>query len=279
MKKVTLFLIFLFFISFVFSQGKKEEGNTQKKPQLTKRQREELALLQQIKLVENDPAKKAPLLEQFLKEFPDSQFVGWAHFQAVFAYQKLNKFKDMEKHALIFMKMYPQEPSIPTLLTYGYTEKGMYEKALKLGEKTLKLIKSLKKPQNIPQSRWDKNVNSLMSILFSSLGEVYFSLAEKKKDKTKFKESENYFLKALKLNPKDDITNYRLGLLYYLKKEMDKAKIYLSNAVVLSGKISERAKKTLMEILNGEKKENMLKEILEKARKRMGISVGEGKVS
>lgn len=279
MKKTIFILIFLLSMTLLFSQNKTDKEKKGNKPQLTQRQLEELALLQKIKLVQNDPQKKTPLLEEFCKKFPDSQFIGWAHFQAVFAYQKLNKFKDMERHALIFMKMYPQEPSIPTLLTYGYTENGMYDKALKLGEKTLKLINSLKKPQNIPQSKWDRNANNLKSILYSSLGEVNFYLAEKKKEKKKYKDSENYFLKALELNPKDDITNYRLGLLYYLEKKNDKAKIYLSNAAVLNGQIAVRAKKTLMEILKMEKKENSLQKILNRAKKRMGISVENGRIS
>ena len=279
MKKIAFILMLLFTFTFLFSQGKGDVKNSDKKPQLTEREREELALLQQIKLVQNDPQKKAPLLEEFCKKFPDSQFIGWAHFQAVFTYQRLNKFSDMERHALIFMKMYPNEPSIPTLLTYGYAEKGKYEKALKLGEKTLKLIDSLKRPQNMPQSKWDGKVNNLKSILYSSLGEVDFSLGEKGKDKKKFKDSEKYFLKALKLNPKDDITNYRLGMLYYIENKNDKAKIYLSNAAVLNGQISNKAKETLIEILKSQKKEKDLNKILDDAKRRMGIVFEKGRIS
>jgi len=275
-KKLFFFLFFISIFIFAFSQN---NGGKKEKPQLTERQKEELALLQKIKLVEGDPAKKVPLLEEFCKKFSDSQFIGWAHYQAIFAYQRLNRFKDMERHALIFMKMYPQEPSIPTLLTYGYTENGEYKKALNLGERTLKLLNSLKRPQNVPESKWNKNVNNLKAILFSSLGEVYFYLSEKNKDKKKLKDSENYFLKALKLNPRDDITNYRLGELYYLDGKLKKAEKYLSNGAVLGGKISENSKKSLIEVLKKENREKYLDRVLEEARKRMGVQVGEGKIS
>jgi tetratricopeptide (TPR) repeat protein len=287
MKKTGYVMLFLLLVGGALALAQETNPNQQEQ-QLTAEQQalqEERALFQemQAKMQSGDQQGYVTLAEQFIEKYPNSQNLVYVRYFTLLAYQSLNNPKKMLEHGLEAEKMIPNNPVITAALAYAYAAEKQDVEAETYANRAITEINALVKPEQMPQEQFDGQINQLKCAIHSTLGDVHLMRAvqsdedEKKHDEELVK-SVSEFETALKSNPRDDISYYRMGVALGLQEKIDESLTSLAKAVVLNGSVSDQAKNEMELIIKNLTEANALEDrsiekFLEKATADLGIQL------
>ncbi|HXA82217.1 MAG TPA: hypothetical protein VNY56_03865 [Methylomirabilota bacterium] len=122
---------------------------------------------------QKDPSKRAALLVRFANLYPDSPNAGQAFAAAAVAYQQAQNRPKMLETANSTLAKDPNNIGILLLLADDYSEKGeQLDKAEANAKKAASLCDTAKKPDNVNDADWQKQMNLQKGLAFSALGQI-----------------------------------------------------------------------------------------------------------
>ncbi|MBI3939194.1 MAG: hypothetical protein HY315_00030 [Acidobacteria bacterium] len=243
----------------------------------------------------NDPQQRAQLCEKYLQDFPDSGLTPYLHQIAATTYQQLNNFEKLSEHGEATLKELPDNPVILTILTNAYAERGKPDLALERADKALPAISALQPPAGMDVALFNKEKNNLLATVYSSRGVAFLGKAtdaraqkeaepkpegesggeEKKEDPDpNLEAATGEFNKALELNPKDDYSYFRLGIIFTLKNDAENAIDAYAKAVAVGGSVAGMAKENLEKVYKLTHKDSLdgLDQRIDKAKESLNAS-------
>ncbi|MBI1747047.1 MAG: hypothetical protein HYR55_10725 [Acidobacteria bacterium] len=228
-----------------------------------------------------DPKAKAEAVEEFLKKYPNSSLAGYAHREALSAYQQLNKAEKIIEHGELVLKQSPTDVQVLSLMAYVYSErpsmdKSFREKALQSAQKAIDQLGSMVKPAAVTDADWERAKKQLLTMNYSTEGLVFLNYGMDTKDKEEknkhLTKSVDWLQKALELNKADDLSWYRLGLAYIEQNKGEDAVKSLAKAVAINGPVKSFAQTTLEDIYKKLHKNSTegLADVIKKATEELG---------
>lgn len=171
---------------------------------------------------QKDTTKKAVLLARFANLFPDSPNAGQALGAAALTYQQAQNRPKMLETANSALAKDPDNLGMLLLLADDYSEKGeQLDKAEAYAKKAAALCDTAKKPENVTDADWQKQINLQKGLAFSALGQINLQ----KKLNAAAAESLTKAAPLLKSNAAVYARNqYRLGFAYLNLKNTAGAK-------------------------------------------------------
>jgi len=208
----------------------------------------EEAAAQKAFLAEQNPDASVQLVEDFLLQYPESEFRESAYQTAMQAYQAKNDLAHLLTYGELTLARNPANLTALLLLSTALaemTDRNDSERQEKLEEgdqyarQALELIARLHKPPGFPDELWDELRHESESAAHASRGLI--ALIREDLPKAELELSEAV---ALAMNP-DRVLLYRLGLCYSFQKKYAQALEVLDRATALGGiKIAAGAGKT-----------------------------------
>ena len=135
-----------------------------------------------------DPTAGAPLIEEFLKKYPDSKRAALLHYGAVAVYQQLNNYDKLIEHGEKFLETSPSNITVLSTLGLAYASHGEVDKCVEKASKAINLLDSLAKPASVTdEARWTNQRNQLFAMNYASLGMssyTTYELERKKENET-----------------------------------------------------------------------------------------------
>ena len=218
-----------------------------------------------------DPAQRAQLTEKYIQDFPNSGLTPYVHQIAATTYQQMNNFEKLAEHGEATLQELPDSPVILTLLANGYAERGKPDIALERSDKALASINALQVPAQMDPEQFKKEKDNLLATVYSSMGVAYLAKATDERAKKaaepktdppagesgeKPKDAPDPNLeaaivnlnKAIDLNPKDDYSYFRLGIVFTLKNDAENAIDAYAKAVAVGGAVTDNAKENLEKV-------------------------------
>ena len=241
-----------------------------------------------------DPQQRTQLCEKYLQDFPDSGLTPMVHQIAATTYQQLNNFDKLAEHGEATLVELPDNPVVLTMLVSGYAERAKPDLALERAEKAVTVINNFQAPAGMDPAQLASAKKDLLATVYGSMGAAYLTkgseehskrppadpnapAGEKKEEADPNLESAiTYLNKALELSPKDDYSYYRLGIVYTLKNDADKAIDAYAKAVAISGAVAPMAKENLEKVYKITHKDSLdgLNEQIQKAKDALGSQGG-----
>jgi tetratricopeptide (TPR) repeat protein len=122
---------------------------------------------------QKDPTKKAEYLQRFAKAYPDSSNSELALTMAAFSYQQAQNRPKMLELANGVLAKDPDNVGMLLLLADDYSEKNeQLDKAEAYAKKAAALCDTAKKPANVSDEDWQKQVSLQKGLALSALGQV-----------------------------------------------------------------------------------------------------------
>jgi len=181
----------------------------------------------------NDPAKRALLLQRFAGMFPDSPNTEQALSMSAFSYQAAQNRPKMLEVANGLLAKNPENIAMLVLLADDYSEKNeQLEKAEAYAKKAVALCDTAKKPANVGDADWQKQITLQKGLALSALGQVDIE----KKDNLSAVKNLTAAAPLLKANANPYGRNqYRLGYAYLNLKKIPEARQALGDAASVDG--------------------------------------------
>jgi tetratricopeptide (TPR) repeat protein len=180
---------------------------------------------------QKDPAAEAGLLVRYGKAFPDSPSALRALDNAALIYQQTQNRAKMQEVANGVLQKDPENLGMLLLLADDYSEKGdNLDKAEAYAKKAASLCDTAKKPDNVNDADWQKQVTLQKGLALSALGQIGLQ----KKDNAGAVDNLTKAAPLLKDNNAMYARNqYRLGFAYLnLKKAADARQAFTRAASV-----------------------------------------------
>jgi len=196
-----------------------------------------------------DNAARAALLERYVAAYPDSSYTEGARDQIPIAYQQAQNAPKMLETAQKALDADPNDVSMLILLAdYWCDDRQQLDKAGADAQKALDILQQAKKPDNVSDDDWQKQVSLEKGIAYTSLGEVDVNKGRNaaaidafKQAKPLLKGNDYYYGENL----------YRLGFTLAKMQRIPEARVVLSEAVTVNSPYKARAKETLDKISGG----------------------------
>lgn len=120
-----------------------------------------------------DPAARAALFERFVAAFPDSSYATSVREQTAVAYQQAHNQAKMLATAQSLLTSDPDNISMLLLLADTWcNDPQQVDKAAADAQKALDLLAQAKKPDNVSDDQWQKQISLQKGLAYSSLGEA-----------------------------------------------------------------------------------------------------------
>lgn len=169
------------------------------------------------------PAKRAELLTNFARIFPDSPYANQALGVAATSYQQAQNIPKMLEVANGLLAKDANNIGMLLLLSDYYSEKGeQLDKAETSAKKAITLLGSAQKPEGVTDEQWQQQVSLQKGLALSALGQVNIE----KKDNAQA--VENFEAAAPLLKPNEGSygrNQYRLGFALLNLKRNAEAKV------------------------------------------------------
>jgi hypothetical protein len=193
----------------------------------------------------NMPAR-IQLLERYAKAFPDSQYTLGVREQTAIAYQQAQNTPKMIETAQNILTKDPDNISMLLLLADNWSENGQQlDKAAVDAKKALVLLGTAKKPDNVTDDQWQKQISIQKGLAYSALGQVYVNNNQNAQAVDAFKQASP----LLKSDPFSYGRNlYRLGFTLAKMQRTPEARIVLTEAVSVNSPYKAKAQETLNKI-------------------------------
>jgi tetratricopeptide (TPR) repeat protein len=196
----------------------------------------------------SNAAARAALLERYAATFPDSTYTVSAREQTAIAYQQAQNAPKMLAAAQSLLTSNPDDISMLILLADTWcNDTAHLDKAAAYAQHTLDLLAQAKKPDNVDDDQWQKQIALQKGLAYSSLGEVNVN-----KGGTRTAQAIDQFKQASPLLKSDTFSyaqnQYRLGFTLAKLQRIPEARVVLTEVVGLDSPYKSRALDTLNKI-------------------------------
>jgi tetratricopeptide (TPR) repeat protein len=196
----------------------------------------------------SNAAARAALLERYAATFPDSTYTVSAREQTAIAYQQAQNAPKMLAAAQSLLASNPDDISMLILLADTWcNDTAHLDKAAANAQHALDLLAQAKKPDNVDDAQWQKQVALQKGLAYSSLGEVNVN-----KGGTRTAQAIDQFKQASPLLKSDTFSyaqnQYRLGFTLAKMQRIPEARVVLTEVVGLDSPYKSRALDTLNKI-------------------------------
>jgi tetratricopeptide (TPR) repeat protein len=193
-----------------------------------------------------DPAARAALFERYVAAFPDSTYTTTVREQTAVAYQQAQNQAKMLAAAQSVLDSDPKDISMLLLLADNWcNDPHQLDKAAADAQKALDLLAQAKKPDNVADDQWQKQLSLQKGLAYSSLGEVYVN-------KNRNPQAVDAFKQAAPLLKSDNFSyaqnQYRLGFTLAKMQRIPEARSVLTEVISLNTPYKQRALDTLNKI-------------------------------
>jgi len=193
-----------------------------------------------------DAAARAALLEGYAATFPDSTYTVSAREQTAIAYQQAQNSPKMLAAAQSLLASNPDDISMLILLADTWcNDTAHLDKAATYAQHALDLLAQAKKPDNVDDAQWQKQVALQKGLAYSSLGEVNVN-------KNRNPQAIDAFKQAAPLLKSDTFSyaqnQYRLGFTLAKMQRIPEARVVLTEVIGLNSPYKSRAMDTLNKI-------------------------------
>jgi tetratricopeptide (TPR) repeat protein len=193
-----------------------------------------------------DMPGRIQLLERYAKAFPDSQYTLGVREQTAIAYQQAQNSPKMIETAQSILAKDPENISMLLLLADNWSENGQQlDKAAVYAKKALVLLGQAKKPDNVADDQWQKQVSIQKGLAYSALGQVYVNNNQNAQAVDAFKQA-SPLLKSDSFSYGRNL--YRLGFTLAKMQRTPEARIVLTEAVSVNSPYKAKAQETLNKI-------------------------------
>jgi hypothetical protein len=193
-----------------------------------------------------DMPVRIQLLERYAKAFPDSQYTLAVREQTAIAYQQAQNTPKMIETAQSILAKDPDNISMLLLLADNWSENGQQlDKAAVDAKKALVLLGQAKKPDNVADDQWQKQVSIQKGLAYSALGQVYVNNNQNTQAVDAFKQA-SPLLKSDSFSYGRNL--YRLGFTLAKMQRTPEARIVLTEAVSVNSPYKAKAQETLNKI-------------------------------
>jgi tetratricopeptide (TPR) repeat protein len=198
---------------------------------------EEAAQFERLQ-AERNPDEKIRLIEDFLLQYPNSQFKEFAFQSAAEAYQAKNDYDRVITYGELALSENPGNLSALLMLAAAISEttgRGEPDTEERLGEaegygrRAIELLGSLRRPPGTNEEAWNRTKAEASSAAHAALGLIALIREDFARAELELREAVN-----LTANP-DAILLYRLGLSHSFLREYDPAIEALDRASALGG--------------------------------------------
>jgi hypothetical protein len=194
----------------------------------------------------SDLAARTALLERYAKAFPDSPYTLGVREQTAIAYQQAQNTAKMTDTAQEILSKDPNNISMLLLLADNWSENGQQlDKAAADAKKALELLAQAKKPENLTDDQWQKQVSIQKGLAYSVLGQVFVNNNQNAQAVDAFKQA-SPLLKSDSFSYGRNL--YRLGFTLAKMKRIPEARTVLTEAVSVNSPYKAKAQETLNKI-------------------------------
>jgi hypothetical protein len=193
-----------------------------------------------------DPTARAALFERYVAVFPESSYTTTAREQTAVAYQQAQNQPKMLAAAQSVLDADPNNISMLLLLADNWcNDPQRLDKAAADAQKALDLLTQAKKPDNVSDDQWQKQISLQKGLAYSSLGEVNVN-------KNRNPQAVDAFKQATPLLKSDTFSyaqnQYRLGFTLAKMQRIPEARAVLTEVISLNTPYKQRAQETLAKI-------------------------------
>ena len=199
-----------------------------------------------------DAKARAALFERYAAVFPDSPYTLMAREQIAFTYQQAQIPAKMVEAAQNVLAADPGDISMLIMLAdYWSDNNQQLDKAAATAQKVLDLLAQAKKPDNMTDEQWQRQISIEKGLAYSSLGWINVN-------KTQYPQAVDALKQASPLLKSDNFSYarnlYRLGFTLAKMQRIPEARVVLTEAVSLNTPYKARAQETLDKIGGSTKK-------------------------
>jgi tetratricopeptide (TPR) repeat protein len=193
-----------------------------------------------------DATARAALLEGYAATFPDSTYTVSAREQTAIAYQQAQNSPKMLAAAQNLLASNPDDISMLILLADTWcNDTAHLDKAAAHAQHALDLLAQAKKPDNVDDDQWQKQIALQKGLAYSSLGEVNVN-------RNRNPQAIDAFKQAAPLLKTDTFSyaqnQYRLGFTLAKMQRIPEARVVLTEVISLNSPYKSRAQDTLNKI-------------------------------
>ncbi|MFZ1972438.1 MAG: hypothetical protein WAU89_06310 [Candidatus Acidiferrales bacterium] len=193
-----------------------------------------------------DPTARAALFERFVTMFPDSSYIATVREQTAIAYQQAHNQAKMLATAQSLLTSDPNDISMLLLLADTWcNDPHQVDKAAADAQKALDLLAQAKKPDNVADDQWQKQISLQKGLAYSSLGEANVN-------KGRNPQAIDNFKQAAPLLKSDNFSyaqnQYRLGFTLAKMQRIPEARTVLTEVISFNTPYKPLALDTLNKI-------------------------------
>jgi tetratricopeptide (TPR) repeat protein len=193
-----------------------------------------------------DAAARAALLERYAATFPDSSYTLSAREQTAISYQQAQNAPKMLAAAQALLTSNPDDISMLILLADTWcNDPAHLDKAAAYAQHALDLLTQAKKPDNVDDDQWQKQVAIQKGLAYSSLGEVNVNKGRNPQAIDAFKQA-SPLLKSDTFSYAQN--QYRMGFTLAKMQRIPEARVVLTEVIGLNSPYKARAMDTLNKI-------------------------------
>jgi tetratricopeptide (TPR) repeat protein len=193
-----------------------------------------------------DASARAALLERYAATFPDSAYTLSAREQTAIAYQQAQNAPKMLAAAQSLLTSNPDDISMLIMLADTWcNDPAHLDKAATYAQHALDLLAQAKKPDNVDDDQWQKQVALQKGLAYSSLGEVNVNRGRNPQAIDAFKQA-SPLLKSDTFSYAQN--QYRMGFTLAKMQRIPEARVVLTEVIGLNSPYKSRAMDTLNKI-------------------------------
>ncbi len=132
-------------------------------------EREDFLQLQQI----GEPAQRTPLIEAFVRKYPESKYLGQVHHMATMDYRSMNRPEKMFEHGQETLRHSPDNIPILALMALAHSDKGDPDRSIQLATRALGRLQKIVRPANTDPQQWEAEYRQFMAQSLAGLGHAY----------------------------------------------------------------------------------------------------------
>src|SRR5262245_9385788 len=136
-----------------------------------------------------DSKERVDLIENFLKEYPESRHAPTLHQMATASYQQLNNYEKMVEHGEKTLQTLPANPPTLSVLALAYAYHGEADKALDRASRSISLLEKLTVPANVDPARFMADRNQYLASNYASMGSASLTKFEEARKVRREKEA------------------------------------------------------------------------------------------
>ncbi len=195
---------------------------------------------------QQDPTRRATLLERFLEAFPQAPAATAAELEVAGIYQRAHQTQQMIAFAQRRVAASATDIPMRLLLADTYSEQGIeLERGEQLARQVLDLIAHAEKPANVSAEDWQRQLDLQKGLAYSALGQIYVRQNRDADAVAAFQQAKP-LLQTDRVNYARNL--YRLGFTLARMKRVAEARAVLNEVVSLNTPYTPLARDVLRKL-------------------------------